>query len=126
MATQSQLMAQKAYPAVANRKKTLSEKAFKEYVSFAKKFPSLIHACGLAQALAFAEAKSEDDYLQDLANVVRAGGHADIESASILSKKSREESLAGYLRLSRNTLLAAGWLKRYAEALTDVSSSLER
>lgn len=125
MATQSQLMAQMAYPAVALRKKKMSEKSFKEYVSFAKKFPSLIHSCGLAQAIAFAEAKNEKDYLEDLANVVRSAGHSDVKTASELGQQSREQSLAGYLRLSRNTLLAAGWLKRYAEALSDGTNPAE-
>jgi CRISPR-associated protein Cmr5 len=82
-------------------------KCDKEYVSFAKKFPTLIHTCGLAQALAFAQAKAPSN-LEHLSIVM---------GASDLLEKSRTEQLAEYLILSRMALEASGWLKRYAEAL---------
>lgn len=40
------------------------------------------------------------------------------QHAEPLGHRSRQESLGGYVRLSRNALLAAGWLKRYVEALS--------
>ena len=48
----------------------------KEYVSFAKKFPALIHTCGLAQAVAFALAKGGQQgvYAEDLAAVLQTVG----------------------------------------------------
>lgn len=49
--TNSQKMAQAAYKRIADRKPD------REFVSFARSFPSLIHSCGLAQAVAFANVK---------------------------------------------------------------------
>jgi len=113
---QSQKLAQAAFPAIQIRKQNLNEKAFQEYTSFAKKFPALIHTCGLAQAVAFALAKKETDYVADLSVVLNASGHGDINNKSSLHKKSRTTELSSYLRLSRDALNAAGWLKRYVEA----------
>jgi len=122
MQTRSQQYAQAAYPRVADRippgtnAKSLSTKQ-KEYRTVAKKFPSLIHTCGLAQAIAFYQAKGHTDYLADLAQVVSQAGHPEITSADELAKHSRSDKLSLYMRLSRDTLKAAGWLKRYVEAL---------
>jgi CRISPR-associated protein Cmr5 len=112
--TKSQRIAQAAYKQVAERQ---TSAGFKDYSSFAKKFPALVHTCGLAQAVAFALAKGERGYLDDLAVVLRAGGHTDIDDGNTLDKQSRELPFSGYLRLSRDALAAASWLKRYAEAL---------
>lgn len=109
--TRSQRLAQAAYARIARH-----GKPDKEYVSFAKKFPALIHTCGLAQAVAFALAKKETDYTDDLAEVLKAAGHSTISNRDSLAKQSRESDLGGYLRLSRDAINAAGWLKRYVEA----------
>lgn len=129
--TRSQRLAQAAYRQVSRRlitdekgKQRLDDK----YESCAKKFPALIHTCGLAQAVAFAEAKgkTKEDrkekkpemlYLEDLAAVVAECGHGAIDRAGKLAEKSRSEPLSGYLRLSRDAINAASWLKRYVEAL---------
>lgn len=114
--TRSQRMAQMAYERVADRKPDKG-KLDKEYVSFAKKFPALIHTCGLAQAVAFAGAKQRGDYLTDLAAVLKASGHSVLSDAAALDKQARTQELSGYLRLSRDALQAANWLKRYVEAV---------
>lgn len=118
MATLSQRMAQAAFPKVQERKRS-ARVNFKEYTTVAKKFPALIHTCGLAQAVAFAQAKKDLDYLDDLAAVLAAAGHREITNSDALGSQSRERNLTGYLRLSRDALLAAGWLKRYVEALAE-------
>ncbi len=58
-----------------NAKNGLSRnKEFDEYhESFAKKFPALIHTCGLAQAVAFALAKKETGYVEDLGSSAEGG-----------------------------------------------------
>jgi len=122
MQTRSQQYAQAAFPAVQRHypqpTKELSTEQ-KEYRTIARKFPTLIHTCGLAQAIAFYQAKGKvhAEYLADLAEVVRHAGHPEITSAEELTKRSRTEQLNLYMRLSRDTLTAAGWLKRYVEAL---------
>jgi CRISPR-associated protein Cmr5 len=112
--TRSQRLAQEAFARV-----TAHRQPNKEYVSFAKKFPALIHACGLAQAVSFALAKggAQAVYATDLAEVLRAGGHTGITSGLALDKQTREQALSGYLRLSRDAIDAAVWLKRYVEAV---------
>jgi len=120
MLTRSQQYAQAAFPAVQRHypqptKKLSTEQ--KEYRTVAKKFPTLIHTCGLAQAIAFYQAKGHSDYLEDLAKVVGHAGHPEIKDAKSLAEQSRTNQLSLYMRLSRDTLTAAGWLKRYVEAL---------
>lgn len=109
--TRSQKLAQAAYARVALHTSNGQKKPDKEYVSFAKKFPALIHTCGLAQAVAFGLAKSDHhEYMDDLAAVL------GIISRDALGERFRKESLGGYLLLSRDAINAASWLKRYAEA----------
>jgi CRISPR-associated protein Cmr5 len=120
--TRSQRLAQAAFPRITARipagtdPKNLT-KDQKEYRTFAKKFPALIHTCGLAQAVAFALAKQENDYIEDLAAVLRESGHPEITSAQTLHERARTQPLSGYLRLSRDAINAASWLKRYVEAV---------
>jgi CRISPR-associated protein Cmr5 len=109
--TNSKKMAQAAYKRIADRKPD------REFVSFARSFPSLIHSCGLAQAVAFARAKQRDEYLKDIAAVLAAAGHRDLSAPGALEAATRESRVPAYIRLSRNALQAAGWLKRYVEAM---------
>ena len=110
--TNSQKMAQTAYQRIAARKPD------REFASFARSFPSLVHVCGLAQAVAFATAKHREQYLEDLAAVLLAAGHAESTSADRLERSTREYLVPAYVRLSRNALQAASWLKRYVEAVS--------
>jgi len=114
--TRSQRLAKAAFPRVQECHSRLTKKQFEEYVRFAKKFPALIHTCGLAQAVAFALAKEEHGYVADLTVVLQGAGHAEITESRPLDRHSRETQLGDYLRLSRDALSAATWLKRYVEA----------
>lgn len=107
--TKEQKMAQKAWVRVAERSK---DKTFGEYTSFALAFPALIHSCGLVQAVAFAAAKKQENYLADLQEVFNA-----IDQAGDLKERSREAELAEYTLISRHALAAASWIKRYCQAL---------
>ena len=109
--TRSQQLAQAAYGCIASH-----GRPGKEYVSFAKKFPALIHTCGLAQAVAFALAKKEKKYVEDLSEVLKAAGHSEITVQLPLDHHARTLQLSGYLRLSLDAINAAAWLKRYVEA----------
>lgn len=114
--TNSQKMAETAYSSIVQRIRNLNKEARDKYTSFARSFPSLVHSCGLAQAVAFAKAKHHDQYIEDLSVVLNAIGHSEATSADSLVRATREHSVQAYVRLSRNTLQAAGWLKRYVEA----------
>ena len=111
MNTRSQCLARAAFARINARKPD------KEFSSFAKAFPALIHACGLAQAVAFALAKKRNAYLDDLTEVLNAGGHSGINSPVELRRLACELHVPAYLRLSRDAISAASWLKRYVEAL---------
>lgn len=119
MQTRSQRMAATAAECVAKRKPTPSA----EYRSFAREFPTLVHTCGLAQAVAFAQAKgakSADhrNYLDDLAAVLVAAGYAAAATGPALGDHLRAAGMTvpEYVRVSRDAIDAAVWLKRYAEA----------
>jgi CRISPR-associated protein Cmr5 len=108
MPTREQERAQRAYACVAGRKGNGKEA---DYKRFCQRFPALVQSGGLAQAVAFAEAKDRTDYLDDLACVA---GSCNRET---LAAQARGDELARYQKLSRDALAAATWLKRYAEAL---------
>jgi CRISPR-associated protein Cmr5 len=107
MRTYDQKMAEKAFECVLPRKNN------KEYRSFALSFPSLVHSCGLVQAVAFAEGKNRD-YLSDLSKVLNV-----VEDKLDLSLMSREAKVMEYTRISRRALSAASWIKRYVQAFDE-------
>lgn len=99
---------------------------FEKYLSFARGFPSLIHSCGLVQALSFAKAKSakyehQGYFLEDLKQILIVGGL--LSQGDDLVNFSRNADQAKYLLLSRRALDAAVWLKRYSEALETPSQT---
>ena len=106
--TKEQLMAQEAYERVITRS---NEEDFDEYKSFALSFPSLIHSCGLVQAVAFAKAKKKDGFIDDLQAVFDK-----IDNAGDLQNRSREAPIMEYMRITRHAISAASWLKRYCQA----------
>jgi CRISPR-associated protein Cmr5 len=117
MNTFEQKMAEKAFALVSKRDD-------EEYRSFALSFPSMIHSCGLVQAVAFAVVKNKN-YLRDLTEVlkvVEADLGIDLPEESrkeedLLPNESRKADVMKYMRLSRRALSAASWLKRYVQAL---------
>ena len=114
--TRSQKFAVAAYDRIAFQSQNGREKVSAEYVTFAKKFPALIHTCGLTQAIAFALAKKHESYVNDLSHVLRGVGHATITDSTSVGKAAREWEVVDYMRLSRDAIEAASWLKRYVEA----------
>ncbi len=116
--TRTQKIAQSAFEAVDARLHRLSGESRGKYTSFAREFPSLVHTCGLAQAVAFAIAKDDFHkmYAEDLAAVLHGLTYDEIADAVQLARKTRDLEVAPYLRLSRDALAAAVWLKRHVEA----------
>lgn len=116
----SQRIAQAAFAAVERR----SDAA---YLGFARSFPTLIHTSGLAQAVAFALAKGvsqreKRQLIDDLCQVLHVSGCGWLQNVAAadgdaLDFQARSVDVTSYLRLTRQALQAATWLKRYAEAL---------
>lgn len=108
MKTRQQDWAQRAYECVGAQQNKEKEA---EYKRFSKSFPALVHTCGLAQAVAFGQAKAPEPYMDDLAKVI---GQTDQRT---FAHSARTAPVRLYQRLSLDTLAGATWLKRYAEAL---------
>lgn len=91
----------------------------KEYKARADNFPVLVLQAGLAQAVGFMRAKAANSdrggeaykrYLGDLAGILGLpGGEA-------LQQRAIDAGLPDYRQLTRDTLAAAGWLKRFGQA----------
>jgi CRISPR-associated protein Cmr5 len=108
-----QKMAKTAYERIRQRHPSQG------FATFACSFPSLVESCGLAQAIALAKAKGHYQYLEDLAVVLNALGHAEAASAEGLERATLEHSVPAYAHLSCGALQAAGYLKRCVEAVGD-------
>lgn len=123
----SQKFARAAFEQVLSRSES-RETQKKEYLSFTRSFPTMIHTSGLSQALAFAMAKGtkqpEKRYvIDDLCRVLHAAGHGwlpgdgEINGAALAQRARADTDAVEYMRLTRHSLQAASWIKRYAEAL---------
>lgn len=117
MQTRDQQYASAIYKRVMNIK---DESFATNYGSLAHKLPVLIHASGLAQALAFVDSRNKEQgpayLLEDLARTVSG------KSASEFVKRSRECSLREYMYLTEQTLAALLWYKRYAQSILDIEA----
>lgn len=101
----------------------------KKYGALAHKLPGMILENGLAQATGFLLAKGNRehlDLLDDLAVVLRttetttAGDGAGLHQEIIVSDLERT------LMLTRRSLQAGGWLKRYVQGVLGVDATGER
>lgn len=94
------------------------ETKVKLYGSLAHKLPVLIRQAGLAQALAFVDARGRDtqkDLLTHLSLTVK-------KSEDGLLTRSREANLGEYVQLTRETLAALTWYKRFAQSVLEVEA----
>ncbi len=107
----------------------------KQYGSMAHTLPILIRTAGLAQALAFVEArhrKKEDKpdkpippqlrLLRDLEDVLR---NERMLEGNNLFAVARKAELGEYMRLTQHTLAALLWFKRYAQSVLGVQQGEE-
>lgn len=111
METRNQKHARAAYDKV---KAVEGQPVEKKYGALALNFPVMVLQSGLAQATGFLLAKGKDEhlrYLADLANVLGEG------SGQTFHEKIVTSALGDYQHLTRRTLDAAGWFKRYAQGI---------
>lgn len=121
METLQQRMAMKALQNVKAYKDEHSAEADrKKYGSMAHKLPILIHSAGLAQALAFIEARDVAPHKTLLDHVAQTLEMPGIENASQLADRSHRAPLSEYMLLTRRALAALLWYKRFAESVLDV------
>ena len=87
----------------------------KDYKSRCDNFPVMVMQAGIAQAVGFMLAKGKENqaysqYLNDLASVM---GEAD---GTAFHAKIIAVQIPDYRKLTRETLNAAGWFKRFGQA----------
>ena len=92
------------------------------YGSMAHQLPVLIRTAGLAQALAFVDARREPSLQQLLDDLAVVMGH---HSGADMIRLSREAHLPEYMRLTQDALDALLWFKRFAQSMLGVMADQE-
>lgn len=113
--TRDQVYSARAWQRV-NQWMRLDEETRKKEVGFAKSFPAMILGCGLCQAVTFAHSKGHENFLTALSFVLTPTGES-VPNPEQLIGRIQDAQLTGYIRLSREAIVAAGWIKRFCEAL---------
>lgn len=118
MLTRTQTYAAKAFGHVG----TVAQDHCDKYKAMAEKLPTLIRTAGLAQALAFVEAKAGSEaawgkLLDHLAETLGYNGRAALSAAS------RTLSLGAYMNLTNRALDALLWYKRFAQSAPEVTTA---
>ena len=93
-----------------------------QYGAMAHKFPVLVRQAGLIQALAFVHTRGKEAHkmlLEDLAQVV-AG-----QSAGEFVHQCQGADLTAYTWLTRQTLVALEWFKRFAQTVLGIDPGEE-
>lgn len=120
MQTRDQKYAVDVYEKVSLIKGKEDEAFGKSYGAMAHKLPVLIRTAGLAQALAFVEArgkKPQKRLLEDLAGTVKK------PDAAALLKRARESEMSEYMLLTHQVIDALLWYKRFAQSVLGVEAS---
>ena len=100
----------------------------KKYGTLAHKLPSMILENGLAQATGFLLAKGKSEHialLNDLNAVLDAAGATDTSAGTELHRTVIESDLNRTMLLTRRSLEASGWLKRYVQGVLGVDATGE-
>ncbi len=122
MSTRQQRYAQEIHGLVSKR--VNNNATFQNrYGALAHRMPMLIRSAGLAQALAFIDARGKVEgqaLLDDVAFAVL--GRADRQ---LLMQQSRESSLLAYMHLTQQTLDALLWFKRFAQTILKVEAGAD-
>ena len=100
----------------------------KKYGALAHKLPTLILQNGLAQATGFLLAKGKEEHLallDDLAQVLRDVGEGGCADRTAMHKTIIAADVNKTMHLTRRTLEASGWLKRYVQGILKVDATGE-
>ena len=97
--------------------KHMPEAARDRYGSMAHKLPILIRTAGLAQALAFVNARGKDEHKRLLDDLALTLKQQDREN---LAETAMKATLSEYIYLTQQALAALLWYKRFAQSVFDV------
>jgi CRISPR-associated protein Cmr5 len=125
MKTLEQEFAGKIYQQVAQYKQKYPKEddpARKKYGSMAHKLPILVRTAGLAQALAFVDSRGKDEHKELLQHLAQVTVNANVDE---FLRQSREADLPTYIYLTRKTMLALKWYKRFAQSVLKIEPGEE-
>lgn len=125
IAVRTHAVARAAYERVAARRE-FPEKT--KYGALAHRLPGMILENGLAQATGFLLAKGKGEHralLDDLTAVLRAAGATTAGDGQHLHESIIGADLHRTLNLTRHSLEASGWLKRYVQGVLRVGATGE-
>ena len=125
IAVRTHAVATAAYEQVDKRRQDPDRKA---YGALAHKLPGMILQNGLAQATGFLLAKGKAEHLAllaDLNAVLHASGEVATGDGPALHQTVIGSDLSQTLVLTRRSLEAAGWIKRYVQGVLRVDSTGE-
>jgi CRISPR-associated protein Cmr5 len=120
MLTRDQQYSIDTYERITTIKKAKSEADIKAYGSMSHKLPILIRTAGLSQALAFVDARGKEiqrTLLEDLAQTI---GQPDKKT---FLQNVQKAPLKEYMLLTRQSLDALLWYKRFAQSILHVDAS---
>lgn len=117
MQTRSQRYASLVFDKV-RRYEEKEEKA-KKYGSIAYRLPVLVRKAGLAQALAFVDARRGEEGKELLSHLAEVVGKEDRES---LLEFSRKAPLTDYMHLTYEVMAALDWFKRFSESVLGIEA----
>ncbi|MCY3843817.1 MAG: type III-B CRISPR module-associated protein Cmr5 [Acidobacteria bacterium] len=132
MNVRTHAVARAAYECVAARRdetKGIQGADNKRYGALAHKLTGMILANGLAQATGFLLAKGNREHLElldDLCAVLRATETTTAGDGAGLHQEIIDSDLERTLMLTRRSLQAGGWLKRYVQGVLRVDATGER
>jgi len=116
MQTIQQKYAQSVYQRITQFASHHNEQECKEYGSMAHKLPVLVRQAGLIQALAYVETRDKDPHRMLLDHLAQTLGF----TRDTLLQEARNTSLPRYMLLTRQTLWALEWYKRFAQSILGV------
>ena len=116
-------VSRKAYERVDARREAQNKK---KYGALAHKLPSMILTNGLAQATGFLLAKGESEHcalLNDLNAVLRVTNTSTADDGPALHQQVIDSNLSQTLLLTRRSLEASGWIKRYVQGVLGLNAT---
>lgn len=94
----------------------------KEYGAMAHKLSVLVRQAGLIQALVFVETRGKESHKQLLSDLASTLGRADTKT---FREQCQKAELTDYMWLTRQTLAALEWYKRFAESVLNIKPGEE-
>jgi len=125
MKPRSQIVATAAFERINSRKTNNSTEENKKYATIVHKLPAMILQNGLAQATGFLLAKNEDHHkelLKDLTSVFKQvnANLKNIADGEALHGEIIQSDLYQIMRMTREALEIAGWLRRYVQGILKI------